>query len=321
MTRLTHAAAAAFVAGAVACAGSAADAQAQWPSRNIDVIIPSGPGGGFDVYARILGQMMEKHVNVNIVPRNVTGGGGLRGAETAFNAPADGYSFAVYNIPGVIEPVIRGEQVGFDLDRIDWLGSMAFGQYVVVVAADSPYHTMQDLAAAGDVAFTGYGSSGIAANRILCSEAGMSECTIITGYQTNTEALLGVVRGDAEASVTPISTAIAFNTNNDLRGILLMSDDPDPHFPDTPGATEAGLPAVASLGLVRAFALPPGVDPAIRAQFQELFDTALADPDLVAWGESTGSPFQPMSSEDLAKLIAAQTALLTQYRDVIAAEN
>lgn len=311
--------AALITAGTLALLPSVGAAQS-WPAGDIDMIIPSGPGGGFDVYGRVLARAMEETLDVNIIPQNVSGGGGMRGATVAYQAAPDGQTFAVFNVPGIIEPIIKGEDVAYDIAKVDWLGAMAFNQYIVMVAADSPYNSIEDLRAAGEIiSFTAYGSSGIAANKILCAELEL-ECQIITGYPSNNEALLGVVRGDAAASVPPISTAAAFNTNGDLKPILLMTDKPVEAFPDTPNAAEAGYPAVASLGLIRAFGLPPGVPADTRAAFQAVFDTALAADSVAAWVAETGNAYDPMTAADLSVLIASQTELLIKYKDVLAAE-
>lgn len=311
--------AALITAGTLALVPSVGAAQS-WPDGDIDMIIPSGPGGGFDVYGRVLARAMEETLDVNIIPQNVSGGGGMRGATVAYQAAPDGQTFAVFNVPGIIEPIIKGEDVAYDIAKVDWLGAMAFNQYIVMVAADSPYNSIEDLRAAGEIiSFTAYGSSGIAANKILCAELEL-ECQIITGYPSNNEALLGVVRGDAAASVPPISTAAAFNTNGDLKPILLMTDKSVEAFPNTPNAAEAGYTAVASLGLIRAFGLPPGVPADTRAAFQAVFDTALAADSVAAWVAETGNAYDPMTAADLSVLIASQTELLIKYKDVLAAE-
>lgn len=321
MLKTTRTRVAALAAAGIALAPLGAAAQASWPDGDIELIIPSGPGGGFDVYGRVLARAMEEDLDVNVVPQNISGGGGLRGATVAYRAKPDGQTFAVFNVPGIIEPIIAGDPVEYDMETIDWLGAMAFNQYIVTVAADSPYNTIEDLKNAGEViTFSAYGSSGIAANKILCAELQI-ECQIITGYPSNNEALLGVVRGDAIASVPPISTATAFNGNGDLKGILLMTDRDAPAFAETQKAADAGYPALATLGLFRAFGLPPGVPADIRAAFGAAFDKALASDSVAQWATDTGSEFTPMGSEELSALIASQTELLTRYKDVITSAN
>lgn len=294
-------------------------ADAVWPSGDIELVIPSGPGGGFDTYARVLGRAMEENLDVNVIPKNVPGGDGQRGASVGYSAEPDGQTFAVFNLPGVMQPEITGEDVGYDIDGVDWLGSMAFNQYILVVAADSPYDTIADLERAGEtLSLTAYGSSGIAANKVLCAAVEL-DCQIITGYPSNTEALLGVVRGDAVAAVTPIPTAVAFNKSGDLKGVLLMTERDVPAFPETQKTVVAGYPALAELGLIRAFGLPPGVASEIRREFAATFDQALHADSVASWAARTDSELTPMSADELRARIRSQRAILSRYRDVIAA--
>jgi putative tricarboxylic transport membrane protein len=291
---------------------------AGWPGGDLGLVIPSGPGGGFDTYARVLARAMEAQLDVSVIPKNIPGGDGQRGATVAYNAAPDGQTFAIFNLPGVIEPEVTGERVGYEIDKIDWLGAMAFGQYIVLVAADSPYDTIADLKAAGEpISFTAYGSSGIAANKVLCAEVGL-DCQVITGYPSNNEALLGVVRGDAVASVPPISTGVAFNRNGDLKGILLMTAREVPEFAATQKTAEAGYPELAELGLLRAFGLPPGVPAETRREFGAVFDAALAAQSVASWAAATGAEFTPMGAEELRARIRSQRAILSRYKDVIA---
>lgn len=290
---------------------------ASWPSGKIEMIIPSSPGGGFDTYARVLGKAMGDELHINVVPKNISGGAGMRGARAAFNARPDGQTFAIFNVPGIIQPIIAGKNPGYDMDKIDWLGAMAFNQYIIVVKKDSPYKTLADLKKSGKtVTFTGYGSSGLAANRVFCSVVGL-KCQIITGYPGNNDALLAVVRGDAIASVTPITTATSFNAGGDLKGLLLMTDRDVAAFPHTQKATDAGYPSLASLGLIRAFGLPAGVKPDVRKAFAEAFKKAMNSEQVKAWAKKSRSPLDPMNGQELAKLIKSQTQLLMKYKDVI----
>src|SRR5512140_3805185 len=56
-------------------------AEAEFPARNIQFFVPYAPGGGFDVYVRVIAPVMEELLphRVNIVPVNIAGGGGSKG--------------------------------------------------------------------------------------------------------------------------------------------------------------------------------------------------------------------------------------------------
>lgn len=67
-----------------------------FPDKNIDFVIPAGPGGGTDVLGRLFAPYLEKHLPGDhlVVPRNVTGAGGLRGGVTVYESGSDGHTIA-----------------------------------------------------------------------------------------------------------------------------------------------------------------------------------------------------------------------------------
>src|ERR1700685_1076379 len=79
-------------------------ALADYPDRNIDLIIPYGPGGGFDLYARAVGRAMESYLlkGVKVIPRNVPGAGGAKGLATMYRAAPDGYTMGIIDLPGAV---------------------------------------------------------------------------------------------------------------------------------------------------------------------------------------------------------------------------
>src|SRR5262249_1693771 len=103
-----------------------AKAAPAFPNKNIQFVIPYAPGGGFDVYVRVIAPVMEKYLpnKVNIVPINVPSGGGSRGVAQLYRAKPDGYTIGILNIPGMF---ILQQQQGagaYDLAKFSWIGTM-----------------------------------------------------------------------------------------------------------------------------------------------------------------------------------------------------
>src|SRR5580692_8964220 len=80
-----------------------ARAAAAFPNKNIQFVIPYAPGGGFDVYVRVIAPVMEKYLpnKVTIVPINVAAGAGSRGVTQLYRSKPDGYTVGILNIPGM----------------------------------------------------------------------------------------------------------------------------------------------------------------------------------------------------------------------------
>jgi tripartite-type tricarboxylate transporter receptor subunit TctC len=63
-----------------------------WPSRPVRIIVPFGPGGPADIYARILGQELGEVLKQSFVIENKAGAGGTIGGDIVAKSPADGYT-------------------------------------------------------------------------------------------------------------------------------------------------------------------------------------------------------------------------------------
>src|SRR4051794_31316098 len=86
--------------------GAAATAHAQdWPSRPVKIIIPLGPGGGGDVFSRLLAEELQKRLGQPFVVENRPGGGLNIGTRACAESPPDGYTFCV--LSG--EPVVYNQ--------------------------------------------------------------------------------------------------------------------------------------------------------------------------------------------------------------------
>ena len=112
---------------------------AAFPTKPINFIIPYAPGGGFDVYVRLIGPVMEKYLpnKVSIVPVNIAAGGGSRGVAQLYRSKPDGYTIGILNIPGMF---ILQQQQGtgaYDLSKFSWIGTMGEGErYAISVGGE-----------------------------------------------------------------------------------------------------------------------------------------------------------------------------------------
>src|SRR3954469_4267903 len=123
-----------------------------YKGKQITLIVSYGPGGGYDVYARVLARFMPKYIpgHPNIVIQNMPGAGSLRGANFIYNAaPKDGTAFGTFarNIPliGLLQKT--NQNVQFDPLKFPWLGSSASfadDAYLLMVRKDAAVKTIED---------------------------------------------------------------------------------------------------------------------------------------------------------------------------------
>ena len=176
---------------------------ADYPERDINVIIPYSAGGGFDSYVRGVLPAMQKYLpnQVNLIPRNMPGAGGRKGATAIYRARPDGYTIGAFNLPGLLLPHLLGESVAYDLSEVTWLGRISEDRYAMVVASTSGISSLDDLRALGrPIKFTATGvrSSAHAATVITANLLGL-DARFISGYEGSQNYILAVVRGDGGA--------------------------------------------------------------------------------------------------------------------------
>jgi tripartite-type tricarboxylate transporter receptor subunit TctC len=299
----------------------AQSASADYPDRNIDLIIPYGPGGGFDLYARAVGRAMESHLlkGVKVIPRNVPGAGGAKGLSTMYRAAPDGYTIGIVDLPGAIEPQIVGEQPGYDLDNVTWLGVVNIGVYSLVVAPNGPFQTIEAFqrTSGRPSYFATTGSTDLGVAKIVAATLKLN-ARYLTGYNGGPETHLAIMRGEADAGLGMDVVIAKHLAAGELKQLVWLQKRGARGTPSTaPTADDIGHPELANLGLVRAFAAPPGLPAAIRQHLIDAVAAGLNDPSLAKWAQDTNFPIDPGTAEEAGAMYAAQKAFLTPYRSFL----
>jgi tripartite-type tricarboxylate transporter receptor subunit TctC len=151
---------------------SAAPITAQaFPDRPITLIVPSPPGGGTDVFARQLAEMVEPVLKQKVVVENKPGGGGTVGTTLLTAAKPDGHTLGfVWNSPLTTSP--HTLPVAYTLDSYKPLLSIGYSSYVLCVQPDFPANDAKEMVAqikANPGKFT-YGNDGVGGTMQLAAE-------------------------------------------------------------------------------------------------------------------------------------------------------
>lgn len=308
----------------VVCAAASGAARADYPKRNLDVIVPFSAGGGFDLFARAVARSMERQFGqgINLVPRNVAGAGGIRGLATLYRAAPDGYTFGIVPIPGAVQPVLLGQKVEYDLDKMTWLGVVSIGRYALVVGKASPFQTLEAfLRGTPRLPFVASpGGNDFAMTKIILGTL-KSEAKYLSSFPGAPEAQLATVRGEADAALGIEETIDRSLASGDLKPILSLRRKTAERFPGVPTVDDIGHPELANLALYRLFAAPPGLDPDVRSKLIATFQAAIRDPDFIAWSEKTRSPIDAGTPEDAVRFYKTQKELLSKHIELLKPES
>jgi tripartite-type tricarboxylate transporter receptor subunit TctC len=293
-----------------------------FPARNIQFMIPYAPGGGFDVYIRVIAPVMENYLphRVNIVPLNVAGGGGSKGTAELFRARPDGYSIGIFNIPGAF--ILQQQQGGsaYDLAKFSWIGAVGEGEhYAIAVAANSPLKTYDDLKALSrqrPVKFSATGPEGTAYAATLIGTRLLGLRTqLITGYKGSADYVVAAVRGDSDAVIAGIPTATRFVRARTIR--FLASFERKSSFPGIPDATSLGQPDLDQITIERVVGAPPGTPAAIQAVISTALAKALADPRVQSWARDNDLVMTAKTPSETAALVQRQKAFFDRWKNFL----
>jgi tripartite-type tricarboxylate transporter receptor subunit TctC len=158
------------VLAAVALSASAALAQG-FPERPITLIVPAPPGGGTDVFARQLAEIVEPILKQKVVVENKAGGGGTVGTTLVTAARPDGHTLGfIWNSPLTTSP--HTLPVAYTPDSYQPVVSIGYSSYVLCAQPDFPASNAQEMIAhikANPGKFT-YGNDGVGGTMQLAAE-------------------------------------------------------------------------------------------------------------------------------------------------------
>ncbi|NJC21480.1 tripartite-type tricarboxylate transporter receptor subunit TctC [Arthrobacter pigmenti] len=228
-----------------ACGGNgSAGADEDFPSSQIEMIVPWAAGGGTDLTTRQLAAQAEETCGTRIIISNQTGAAGATGHQAIADADPDGYTIGT----ATVEVSILNHLGNADVTPEDLQGIVKFQSTpsVLAVSSDSPYETFEDLVNGiedGDqvhVATNGRGGIWDLAARGLGEEAGVgfTEYVPFDGAAGMIPAVLG---GQVEA-LTPSGAEMRSQIEaGELRGLVTMSEERFEVLPDIPTTEEEGI--------------------------------------------------------------------------------
>lgn len=305
-----------------ACSGDDAGQDDSYAGKNVSYIVATNAGGGYDAYARLIGNYLQKHLAAqNVVIRNVPGAGHIVGANTLWRARPDGLTIGTFNAGLVYGQLVGRPGMNFDLREFEWIGKAAGEPRSIVVSGNCAIKTMDDLLAATEP--VKFGSAGIGSasysDTMLLAEALDLNVDIIAGFD-GTEGEMSMMRGEVCAILGSTSSFQNFVDSGHGYFVLTIGGDIDgvPNAMDYADSDKARrlisiIDTLARLG--RVSAAPPGTNPARLARMRAAYRASLEDPALLEEAKKLGRPIEPAYGDEVGQLIITA---LDQTPDTVA---
>lgn len=324
------------------CAARADDVADFYRGRRIDLIVGFGPGGGNDVYARLLARHIGRYLpgNPNVVVQNMPGAGSLRAANYIYSvAPKDGSTFGLFARDMALLALLGGDpNVQFDPHKFTWLGSSssyANDAYLLMLRKDAAVKSIADARQPGGPPMvfggTAEGSTGNDVP-ILLRDILRLHIRLVAGYRDSGVLFLAVDQNEVEGRTVGLSAVRSAHRqwlapDSTMRVLLQFGRATRlAEFPDVPTARELApddraraLIELAELPylLSRPFAAPPSLPPARAAALQAAFLAAQKDPQYLAEAQKLDVEVSPIGGEQILDAIGRMAATPPELRETL----
>ena len=236
------------VGAAVAALASTSFAQpAAYPNRNIEIIVPYGPGGSTDIIGRIVAQKLQERLGQNVVVLNRPGGSGTLGLITAMRANPDGYTLLnSYTAEAVVVPQISKTHKYSTVDDFEPIAITGLVPVVLMVSKHVKATTLQEFIAEvranpGKLTFGGgHGSPPHVMGAWMNKLRGLNVQHV--HYRGGAQGINDVVGGHIDMFYGGVAAGKAAIESGGVRPIAVTGDTRSSALPNVPTFKEAGVP-------------------------------------------------------------------------------
>lgn len=298
---------AALLAGLVATSATAAD----YPTREIMMIVPFGPGGSTDIVGRIAAQALSERLGVPVIVENRGGAGGTVGTQAAAGMDADGYTISVSTTSTHVVGPLTHSAVKYDpIEDFENIGMIGETPYVMAVSPSVEGETVQDVIdlAKSEPGDLNYGSAGTGSTTHLASlmflAATGTEMEHLP-YGSNAEATNALMGDEVQVLFGSMPAVLSQIKAGSIRALAVGTTKRSPELPDVPTMQEAGVDGYrASLWL--GLSAPAGTPKEIVDKLAETLSDAVSDPVVAKQLAQNGAEANAMGPEEYNELISSE---------------
>jgi tripartite-type tricarboxylate transporter receptor subunit TctC len=283
-----------------------------YPSKPIRIIVPSAPGGGTDISARLIAPKLSEYLGQQVVVENRAGASMMIGGEAVARAAPDGYTLLMGISTLTINPSIQKKM---PYDAIRDFAPISLVVTLSNVLASHPALPIRNLKELIDFARTRlgqltFGSAGVGSNPHLCMELFLHMSglrAVHVPYKGSGLALVDLVAGQIALMMPAVLSGLPHIKAGRLRAYGVTSAQRASGAPDIPTIAEAGVPGYEALQWFGVLA-PAGTPREIIAKLHAGVVRALHEADVRKRFLEDGSEPVGSSPEEFAALIRDDTA-------------
>src|ERR1700733_1563878 len=286
-----------------------------YPTRPVHWIVAVAPGGGNDIFARLMGQWLSERLNQPFIVENRPGAGNNLGTEMVAKASPDRYTVLLASSNNASNAALY-EHLNFDFIRdIAPVAGIARTTLVMMANPSVPAKTIPEFVAYAkanpgkvNMASSGIGSIGQLAGELFKMMAGVN--MVHVPYRGNGPVLEALLAGEVEVAFPSLASAIEYIKSGRLRGLAVTSATRSAAMPELPSIGEF-VPGY-ELSTWYGVGAPMGTPVEIIDKLNKEINAGLAYPKLTAQFAELGDVPMPMTPFEFGKLVIADTEKLTK---------
>jgi len=283
--------------------------------KTLRVLVGSPPGGGYDLYARMIAPYLAAKIGATVLVENKDGSGGLAALAALMVRPADGLTIMHASAEAaILSQLLARPGATWDVTKLNWLAKTSMAPKLWFVGQTARYPTLKDAAAAERLTWSATGpADNISDVAAVISYVVALRSKIVTGYRGAGDMSLAVMRNEVDCGVLSADSALPLVLNQSIKPVALFGSERWPALSDVPTVREiATLPpdkhwiielrqriGEAQRAMVAAPGVPPDRVEFLRAALAE----ALTDPALLAEGVRSKREIDYLSGGELQRLI------------------
>jgi tripartite-type tricarboxylate transporter receptor subunit TctC len=307
----------AFMLTLTACGGSSSTGgnADDFPNKELTIIVSNKAGGSNDQAARSIVPYLEDALGVPVVVKNVGAAGGNVARAEISNADPDGYTLLETPMPsmGIGELVADGDFKTLELTPV--FNLYGHESNVIVVAADSPIQTFEDLVEASKEKRLTASGSGTATNAVLGSiflkNIGVEHDYV--PFKGGTEAATQVAGGHVDFGTSSEIAAAPLVQEGKLRVLASTGPKRSDRFPDAPTLVELGHDK-SQFTIIYGFWAPPGTPDEIVNKLADAFKEASEDEEFREVANNIGFTLDVKMPEEFSKAVEDSYNLVKELK-------
>lgn len=316
-------------AGIIAgCTGSGSEGDdTEFPSDDIEVIIPFGPGGGYDAYGRLTAEHLSDRVSVDARADNVEGAGGQIGAEEVFNS-TDPYTILLADLSDFTLMQIT-EDVDYDMTEFTPYPRIASSTPCIAVTKESDFDDLEDVINAVQNERVRWGSTSLTGVRTtlpltLGELGGAYDVENVYGNFIMTDSFGDIITGmqqeDIEVVASAYSSTLPYVGDDgplEMLFVGIMDDSPPEATPNAQTFSDVDVDnAQDIIDLVssqRIFMGPPDTPESVAEQMGTLLSDTITSEELQQQAEEIDRPISHADSSEIEEVVRNSFDLWEEY--------